>query len=276
MKASSPALVLCELHDSGIPGLESFSPFGLKVHRALKLAGLPYTRRHGAMPRDFRAHNPTGQVPVLLVGDEAVCDSTRIVERIDALSGGALSGRLDPAARGEAWLWEEMADASLGGFLVAARWADDRNWPLVAGAFFGGGRAPWFVRTVIAPRIRARIVGGLVARDVWRAGADACWSRFLATLNHLDARAPEAGFWLGATPTIADVAIFAQLHSMRTHLTRFQADQIALRGRLAAYLDRVDAATAERPAASLTPATPPSVSRTARAPFASSAAPPVS
>jgi glutathione S-transferase len=270
MNASSPALVLCELNDSGIPGLESFSPFCLKVHRALKLAGLPYTRRHGAMPRDFRAHSPTGQVPVLLVGDEAVCDSTRIVERIDALSGGALSARLDPAARAEAWLWEEMADGSLAGFLVASRWADDRNWPLVHDAFFGG--APWLVRALIAPRVRARIVGGLVARDVWRAGADACWSRFLATLNHLDARAPAIGFWLGAAPSIADVAIFAQLHSMRTHLTRFQADQIALRGRLASYLDRVDAATAERPAASLTPAAPTPALRTARAPIAGRAA----
>jgi hypothetical protein len=38
MNASSPALVLCELEDSGIPGLESLSPFCLKVHRALKLA----------------------------------------------------------------------------------------------------------------------------------------------------------------------------------------------------------------------------------------------
>jgi glutathione S-transferase len=273
MNASSPALVLCELEDSGIPGLESLSPFCLKVHRALKLAGLPYTRRHGAMPRDFRAHSPTGQVPVLLVGDEAVCDSTRIVERIDAMSGGALSARLDPAARAEAWLWEEMADASLAGFLVAARWADDRNWPLVHDAFFG--RAPWLVRTVIAPRVRARIVGGLVARDVWRAGADACWSRFLATLNHLDARAPDAGFWLGGVPTIADVAIFAQLRSMRTHLTRFQADQIALRGRLASYLDRVDAATAERSTVSLSGASTPA-RRTARAPIASRAAAPVS
>ena len=270
MNASFPALVLCELVDSGIPGLESFSPFCLKVHRALKLAGLPYTRRHGAVPRDFRAHNPTGQVPVLLVGDEAVCDSTRIVERIDLLSGGALSRGLGPAARAEAWLWEETADAWLSGFLIAARWADDRNWPLVADAYFG--RAPWLVRTVVAPRIRARVVGSLVARDVWRAGAEACWSRFLATLNHLDARAPEAGFWLGATPTIADVAIFAQLQSMRTHLTRFQADQIALRGRLAAYLDRVDAATREQAAPSPTNESSRSAPRPARAPTVRSSA----
>ncbi len=247
MKNTHPSLVLCELADPGIPGLESFSPFCLKAHRALKLAGLPYERRHGRGPDAFKAHNPSGQVPVLLVDGEAVFDSTRIVARIDALSGGALEGRLDAPARGEAWLWEELADTALNGFVVAARWADDRNWPLVREAYFGG--APWVVRAAIAPRIRARVVGALVARDVWRAGADACWSRFLATLNHLDARAPSSGFWVGAQPSVADLAIFAQLHSLRTHLTRFQGEQLALRTRLTAYLDRVDAATRGAPVA---------------------------
>ena len=34
-------------------GVESFSPFCLKAHRALKAAGLPYQRRHGSRPATF-------------------------------------------------------------------------------------------------------------------------------------------------------------------------------------------------------------------------------
>src|SRR3954468_18330191 len=88
---STKELVLCELADTGIAGVESFSPFCLKAHRALKVAGLPYTRRHGFGPRAFRQYNPTGQVPVLLVDGEPVADSTEILRRILALRPGAFA-----------------------------------------------------------------------------------------------------------------------------------------------------------------------------------------
>jgi glutathione S-transferase len=143
--------------------------------------------------------------------------------------------------RAEAWLWEELADTALNGFLVAARWADDRNWSLVREAYFRG--APWFVHALIAPRIRARVVRGLVARDVWRAGADACWARFLTTLDQLEARAPQRGYWVDERISIADIALFAQLHELRTPLTAWQAHAITRRPTLSAWLDRVDAAT---------------------------------
>src|ERR1700722_3215890 len=218
--STTPKLVLCELADASAHGVESFSPFCLKAHRALRAAGLPYERRHGREPRSFQKENPLGQVPVLLVDGEGVADSTRILRRIEKLAG-PIGGALDARAHAEAWLWEELADTSLNGFLVAARWADDRNWPAVRAAYFGG--APWFVGALIAPRIRKRVVGGLVARDVWHAGAEACWARFLTTLEDLDARGPRSGFWVGERLTVADVALFGQLQSFRTQLTPWQS-----------------------------------------------------
>jgi glutathione S-transferase len=235
-----PNLVLCELADASEAGVESYSPFCLKAHRTLRAAGLPYERRHGSRPGEFAKENPLEQVPVLLVDGEPVADSTRIVRRIEEIAG-PIGGESDERTRAEAWLWEELADTALNGFVVAARWADDRNWPHVRAAYFG--RAPWFVRALITPRIRARVVGGLVARDVWRAGPEACWERFLTTLAYLDARAPESGFWMGERLTVADIALFAQLQSLRTPLTAWQSHAVAQRGKLRAWLDRVDAAT---------------------------------
>ena len=55
----------------------------------------------------------------------------------------------------------------------------------------------------------------------------------------IDARAPERGWWCGRAISVADVALFAQLHSLRTPLTQPQADALALRKRLSAWLDRV-------------------------------------
>jgi glutathione S-transferase len=240
MKTPPAPLTLCELADTGIPGLESYSPFCLKVHRALRAADLPYTRRHGAHPGVFKKLNPTEQVPVLLIGDEPVADSTAILHRIEAMVPGSLSGAGGRDAA-EAWLWEDYADSCLNGYLVAARWADDRNWPSVRTAYFN--EVPALIRAVIPGRQRARVVGNLVARDVWRAGSTPCWKRFEATLDQLDDRAPLEGFWLGGTITAADVAIFGQLHGLRSPLTPWQHAQLARRTALSAYLDRVDART---------------------------------
>ena len=49
-----PNLILCELADTQLATVESYSPFCLKAHRALKAAGLPYVRRHGGRPDSFK------------------------------------------------------------------------------------------------------------------------------------------------------------------------------------------------------------------------------
>ncbi|HEY2745745.1 MAG TPA: glutathione S-transferase family protein [Polyangia bacterium] len=224
-------LILCELEDAKLPAHESFSPFCIKVHRALEVAGLGYERRLADRPDAHKRHNPTGQVPVLLVDGEPVRDSTEILRRIVALAPGAL------ASDGDAWLWEELGDTSLNGFLVAARWADDRNWPATRAAYFA--KAPGFVRALIVPKIRKRVIAGLHARDVTRAGMDRCWARLEALLDQLDARAPSSGFWCGRALSVGDLGLFAQLHSLRTPLTAPQAESVARRKRLSAWLDRV-------------------------------------
>ena len=79
------------------------------------------------------------------------------------------------------------------------------------------------------PRRRARVCRGLHGARVARATRE---------------RTPEWS-WLGDDVSVADIAIFAQLHSLRTPLTAWQAARIAERPSLTKYLDRVDAATRE-------------------------------
>ena len=233
------SLVLCELADASAFGIPSFSPFCLKIHAALRLAGLPYTRRHASRPDAHKALNPTGQVPVLLEeGDQpkVTADSSAILRRVLALAPGRI------AESPEAWLFEELADTAVNGFLVASRWADDANWPGTRDAYFSGMPGP--VRWIVPGRLRAGVVRGLVARDVWRAGPEACWQRFELLLDALDGRAPEAGWWCGAAPSVADVALYGQLRSFGTSLTPAQGAAVARRPRLSAWLARVDAAVA--------------------------------
>lgn len=227
-------LTLCEIADASTYGVESFSPYCVKAHRALRLAGLAYTRRHGAVPSSHKALNPTGQVPVLLAGERALPDSTEILRWI------AAQGRLE--APPEAWLWEELGDTSLSGFVVATRWMDEDNWPRIRDLYFGSAPAP--VRWIASGLVRRRIRQGLVAREHWRRGPEECWRRLEALLDALDARAPSPGQgWLGGGWTVADVGLFGHLRSLDLPLTPRQAGMVRARKRLCGWMDAFDAAT---------------------------------
>lgn len=247
---TQPALHLFELAESPFAGPESLSPFCLKANRALRARGLSYTRHHLTRPDGHRFTAERRQVPVLVVGaldapvPDVVADSTAILHRIGELTGRPFEPG-ESRARSETWLYEELADTALNGFLVAARWADDRNWPAVSAAYFAG--APWPVRALLVPRMRAHVITGLRARDVWRAGPEACWERYETLIARLADRAPERGFWVSAEITAADLGLFAQLAALRSELTPWQRDVIERHAGLCRYVDRVDAATRERP-----------------------------
>jgi len=242
MTASVPSLVLCDFPaETGHARWSSFSPFVLQVERALRLAKLPFRHDKISMMR-IRSLNPTGQLPVLLIGDEALPDSTRILQRIDReLAPGSLTRGLDARGVAEAWLWEEFADTALYPHALATRWADERGWPVPRKAFFGG--MPPLVRDLVANLVRRKVLGSLEGRDFTRGGLAACEARLQRVLDHLEARAPESGFWMGDAPSVADLGLFAQLHELRLPDIPFRAADIASRKRLHAWLDRVDAAT---------------------------------
>jgi glutathione S-transferase len=225
----------------GEQGWASFSPYVLQVERGLRLARLPFVHeRVGDMAR-VKQLNPLGQMPVLRIGSENVADSTRILRRIEALAPGSLTRGLDARSVAEAWLWEEFADTALYPHVLATRWADERGWQAVSRTFFAG--LPPLLRSAVAGLVRRKVQQGLVARDFTRAGMGVWAERLAQTLDGLDARAPEQGFWLGAEATVADVGLFAQLHSLRLPRTPWRAEELARRQRLWSWLDRVDAAT---------------------------------
>lgn len=238
-RLAPPPLTVCELADPGIAGVESFSPFCVKVHRALAVAGFPYQRRFGSQPATFKNLNPRSQVPVLISGDDAVADSTEILKHLIHL--GARLEPEDAALRGEAWLYEELGDTALNGFLVTARWGDDDTWEAVKGAYFVG--MPSVVRWVVPGRLRAGVLAGLKNRDVLRGGLMAAKERFETLLEKLDARAPARGYWCGESITVADLGLFPQLQGLRTELTPAWASRVEARTRLTAWLDRVQGAT---------------------------------
>jgi glutathione S-transferase len=241
MPSATPKLVLFDFPaDTGLDGWESFSPYVLEVARALQLAKLPYERKKVSMTK-IKSLNPLGQLPVLGVGSENIGDSTAILRRIEQLAPGSLTGGLDARALAEAWLWEEFADTALYPHVLVTRWADDRGWPVPREKFFGAMPKPF--GAIVGNIVRRGIIKKLVERDFLRGGLDRCYDRMNSVLDDLDARAPAEGFWLGEKPTVADLGLFGQLHSMRMPVMEWRAAEMKKRARLDAYLDRVDVAT---------------------------------
>lgn len=225
---------------TGLEGWESYSPFVLQVVRALRLAELPFEHEYASMTK-LKELNPKGQLPVVAFDDEKVADSTLIMKRIEQLKPGAFTKGLDARGAAESWLWEEFADTALYPLVLTARWADDRGWPVPRDAFFSG--LPPVVRTLVANMVRRGTLKKLVERDFLRGGLDAAYARMATTLDDLDARAPDDGFWVGPHATAADIGLFAHLHSLRMPKVEHAAEEVAKRTRLSKYLDRVDAAT---------------------------------
>ncbi|HEX2679064.1 MAG TPA: glutathione S-transferase family protein, partial [Polyangiales bacterium] len=239
---AAPKLVLYDFPaQTRAEGWESFSPFVLQCHRALRLAKLPFEHKQVDILRELRKVNPLGQLPVLGVGDELVPDSTRILQRIEALRPGSMTGGLDERALAEAWLWEEFADTALYPYVLTTRWADERGWPVPREAFFSD--MPWPLRSIVPPMVRRKTINKLIGRDFLRDGIERCYERMRRVLDQLDTRAPDTGFWMGPRACVADLGLFAHLHSLRLPTLAWQAEEVAKRKRLSAYLDRVHEAT---------------------------------
>ena len=234
-----PHIVLCELGPDAY-GVESLSPYCLKIHRALRWHGFEYERRHAMRPSEHKAHNPSGQVPVMLVDGEAVPDSTAILRKLEALSDKSLLP-VNDQQRADAWFWEDYADGVLAFYVFAARWFDDRNWEMLRTEQFGA--LPFFLRGWLPDYLRKKILKSMRSNELIRAGQDGCWQRFCTHLDMLEARAPEAGFWVADELTVADISLFGVLHCLRAGISPWQRDRIGERPRLSAWLDRVDAVT---------------------------------
>jgi len=191
MTAALPPLTLFDFPAStGIDGWESFSPFVLEIARALRLAKLPFETKQVNMMK-LKDTNPLGQLPVVAIGDEKVADSTRILERLEAMVPGSMTGGLDARGVAEAWLWEEFADTSLYPYVLATRWVDDRGWPVPRKHFFGAMPAP--LRAFVPGIVRRATMKKVFERDFTRAGLDACYERMGRVLDALDADGGDRG-----------------------------------------------------------------------------------
>ena len=213
------------------------SPFCLKTRICFQLKDVPFRRVTVTVGRrtELRRLDPRGRLPVLVAGADVLAGSKRITRYLEAQHPEPALVPAPPEARAYAALLEEWADETLHFIVGAFKWLNHEN------------RAAALANTtteMAGPLLRP-IVGRLVARDARRRyAASGCTAAGLGELEErmrehlatlatlLDGRT----YLLGRTPTLADVAIFAQLAWMRRYAERRLLDDAPI---VAAWLDRL-------------------------------------
>ncbi len=183
------------------------SPFVRRVAIAMDLYGIGFEHRPWSVFGDagrIRPLNPLTRVPVLVLDDgETLIETSAILDHLDHLAG---PGRALIAADG------------------AARRACLKVMALASGL---SDKAVSLFYVRVLHDLPSPL---LVERST---------AQMLDTLACLEAGAPEAGFWFGAGPSHADIAVTATLtHAMAAHPDILRLDGF---GRLAALQARCEA-----------------------------------
>jgi len=219
------------------------SPFCDKIRRALHWKGVPYEVREVPLAEAFtavRRVNPTGKLPCLEHDGRFVADSTDIAHHLEERFPEPPLLPKDPELRARCHVLEDWADESLYFYEMRLRFtvphnaerfvpeltAHDPGWMQAL--------APWVLPRVLRATLSRQGVGRKsleqVERDVAR------------HVDAVDGWLGEADWLVGDALTLADLAVFAQLSCIRA--SREGGRLVSARPRVAAWLDRVDAATA--------------------------------
>ena len=197
------------------------SPFCLKARICLNVKGVPFRRVPLTVGRlrELRRINPLGKVPVLVQDEMVIPDSSRIIRHLEAEHRDPVLIPAGREARAYACLLEEWADEALYFIVGAFKWLNPAN------------RDAALANTVneMSGVLLRPLVGRMMA---WRiARRYAAWGYGPGALEHFAERMREhlatlstlldgKDYLLGRVPTVADVAVFAQLAWMRRYAER--------------------------------------------------------
>ena len=217
------------------------SPFVEKVVRGLQLKGVGFELVEPKSPTDLRRWNPqTGKMPVVAFDGEKVFDSTFILRRLDQLVPKPPLLADDPVAAANQRQLEDWADESLYWYVMAFSWTP-KNASAVANRNLS--MLPAFVRPLVAPIMRRQMSGMVKAQGMGRLPEETLGREFGTRLDDLLRMLGERPFFYDERPSVADLAVFGQLHAAGSGEVPETQRALSERPRLVDYVKRVAQAT---------------------------------
>lgn len=228
------------------PGLErggTFSPPCAKVQMALRFKGLEFEIKNLHSPMEAKRYNPRGRVPVLLIGEERVVDSTDILTELDRRWPDPPLLPDDPEARVQAKILEDWADEVLYFYGLYYRWLIPENFERMRTKVLSRQPIPirWVLPTIAIREVRKRARGqgvGLKDEATVRREIEEC-------LDAIETLLARSAALVGDRISRADLAVAAVVDQwMFEALTPQLAESIRTRPRTVAWLGRVHAVAA--------------------------------
>jgi len=223
-------------------GVESASPFCVKVHRALGYKGLDYAVRNVGTPAELKRVNPgVSKVPVLRYDGELVADSSRILELLDQRHPDPPLQPEGDHARALSCLLEDWADESLYWYAVYMRWAIDTNFVPFARRIFGKVPAP--LRWMLPRLARRQSLQQLHGQGIGRLPVDRVLEGLRGHLQLLQTLLAGSPFLTGELIATADLAVFGPLRALAVESMPETAPLVRGNDTLVDWLRRVDRVT---------------------------------
>jgi glutathione S-transferase len=206
------------------------APFTEKCRRALILKNLEFELREPSGPEDFARWSPvTGLLPVMRIDGELVSDSTNILLKLDELYPEPPLLSPDPTLAGRQRNLENWADESFLWYF--------QQWLHMSRE--GRGETPQNVRSSLIRRLLAWMRAG----GTWERPGTAILRGIDDRLGDLVNLLGTRRFFYADRVSMADLAVYGMLNTVRNDSIPGSAKLLALRPTLLEFMRRVEEET---------------------------------
>jgi len=190
-------------------GLQSPSPFCLKLETWLRMSGIPYDPLYLDQP----PRSKTGKVPYLLLDKgDTLADSNVIIRTLARERGIDLAHGRTPEDQARAHAVVRLVEESLYFSAAWERWMLPGCWPLTRDGYFGILPGP--LRGVFGSLVRRRLRAALHGQGILRYEPDEIAARGRADLHALSALLGDQAFFEGEQPGVADASVYGALANL--------------------------------------------------------------
>jgi glutathione S-transferase len=187
-------------------GLQSPSPFCLKLETWLRIAGIPYT----PLILDKPPQSKTGKVPYMLLDDGSIlADSNVIIRTLARERGIDLDDQQAPEQQARAHAVLRLVEESMYFTGVWERWMLPAYWHITRDGYFGTLPGP--MRALFAGLVRRKIKAVLHGQGTLRYEPEEILARGAADIRALSALLGQQAYFHGLRPGVADASAYGML-----------------------------------------------------------------
>jgi glutathione S-transferase len=208
----------------------------MKVEVYLKLANLPYKAVTGSDPR--RA--PKGKMPYIEQDDgPTVADSHAIIDHLEKKSKQPLDEGMTDADNARAHVIRRTLEEGLYFVVLWTRWVEDEGWNVVKSFF---DVIPGAVRWIVAPMIRKKISGSIIAQGTGRHSREEIYEIGKRDIDALSILLGDGPYFTGERMRTIDIAAYAFLANiLKFEVATPLTERLKTKSNLVAFVERVAA-----------------------------------